>query len=255
MPTQRPNAARTGYELSDDDFLGGRVKLWQPTAGFRAGLDSVMLAAAVPAKSGASVCDLGIGAGVAALCVAARVSDLRVTGLEIDQDLAELARANAARNKCKTFEIFAGDVFSRPRALPRQAFDHVITNPPFFDAARGTPAPHAGKARATAAHTKDLAAWLRFARALAKGGGWITTILPPEQLAMALEALTKNGQGGEIFPLWPTAGAAAKRIIIRVRMNARSPLRLLPGLVLHGTGGRPTPEAEAVLRHGEPLFK
>jgi tRNA1(Val) A37 N6-methylase TrmN6 len=139
--------------------------------------------------------------------------------------------------------------------LPRQAFDHVITNPPFFDIASGTRAPHAGKARATSVHAKDLGAWLSFTRTLAKGGGWITTILPPEQLPIALAALAPEGRGAEVFPLWPKAGEAAKRIIIRVRMNARAPLRLLPGLVLHGTDGQPTPQAEAVLRHGEALFK
>jgi tRNA1(Val) A37 N6-methylase TrmN6 len=252
---QRPNAAEMSFELTDDEFLGGRVELWQPKEGFRAGLDSVMLAASVQAKSGARICDLGIGAGTASLCLAARVSNLHITGLEIDRDLAELARANGARNRIKSFEVVEGDVFAKPRQLPRQAFDHVITNPPFFDIAAGTRAPHAGKARATSAHAKDIRAWLRFARALAKGGGWVSAILPPEQLPVALEALAPSGLGAEIFPLWPKAGQPAKRIIIRVRMNARAPLRLLSGLTLHGTEGKPTREAEAVLRHGAPLFK
>ena len=252
---QRPIAARVGSELCDDAFLGARVKLWQPKTGFRAGLDSVMLAAAVPAKTGARVCDLGLGAGAAALCLAARVADLRLTGVEIDAGLAELAHANAARNGHASLEVVVQDVFARPRQVPRQAFDHVITNPPFFDSARGTRAPHAGKARATSMHAKGLSEWLRFARALTKGGGWVTTILPPEHLPIALAALTRDGRGAELFPLWPRAGEAAKRVILRVRINARAPLRLLPGLILHGTGGRPTSQAEAVLRHGEPLFK
>jgi tRNA1(Val) A37 N6-methylase TrmN6 len=243
------------HEVTDDEFLGGRVKLWQPVTGFRAGLDSVFLAAATPAKRNARVCDLGIGVGTASLCLAARMPDARITGLEIDPELAELARANAARNHLKAFEVIEGDVFARPRQLARQAFDHVITNPPFFDIARGTRAPDAAKARATSVHANELQAWLRFSRALAKGGGWVTAILPPDQLSVALSALAPAGLGAEIIPLWPKVGEAAKRIIIRVRMNARAPLRLLPGLVLHGTGGKPTREAEAVLRHGEPLVK
>jgi tRNA1(Val) A37 N6-methylase TrmN6 len=252
---QRPIAAQGSQELTDDEFLGGRVHLWQLKAGFRAGLDSVMLAAAVPAKPGARVCDLGMGVGAASLCLAARVTNLRITGVEIDAHLAELARANAARNEQQSLIVVVEDVLARPRMIPRQTFDHVITNPPFFDIASGTRAPHAGKARATSTHAKSLSAWLRFARALAKGGGRVTTILPPGQLPIALDALTQDGRGVEIFPLWPKAGERAKRTILRVRMNARSPLRLLPGLILHGTDGHPTPEAEAVLRHGEPLFK
>ena len=52
-------------ELTDDAFLGGRVQAWQPAKGFRAGLDSVTLAAAVPARPKEQVCELGTGVGVA----------------------------------------------------------------------------------------------------------------------------------------------------------------------------------------------
>ena len=251
---QRPIAARVGVELTDDDFLGGRVSLWQPQIGYRAGMDAVVLAAAVLAKARDTVCDLGIGVGTASLCLAARVV-VRITGLEIDPDLADLARANAARNRQEVFEVAVLDVLARPRQLPRQSFDHVITNPPFHDVARGTRAPQAAKARATSVDAKGLIDWLRFARALAKPSGWVTAILPPEQLTAALAALSPNGLGAEILPLWPKAGESAKRVILRTRMNARSPLRLLPGLVLHGADGRPTAEAEAILRHGGPLSK
>jgi tRNA1(Val) A37 N6-methylase TrmN6 len=254
-PTQRPNAAREGSELTDDAFLGGRVRLWQPSDGFRAGTDSVMLAAAVPAKPRDRVCDLGLGAGTVSLCLAARVAGLHFTGVELDPELAELGRANAARNECKAFDVAVLDILQRPRQLPRQSFDQVITNPPFHDIARGTRAPDATKARATSAGAKGLSEWLRFARALAKPSGWVTAILPPDQLPVALTALAPNGLGTEIFPLWPKAGEGAKRLIIRARMNARAPLRLLSGLILHGTDGRATQEAEAVLRRGEPLFK
>ena len=64
-----------------------------------------------------------------------------------------------------------------------------------------------------------------------------------------------SGLGAEIFPIWSKVGEPAKRAIIRVRTNARAPLRLLSGIVLHGTDGKPTREAEAVLRHGDALFK
>ena len=57
-----------------------------------------------------------------------------------------------------------------------------------------------------------------------------------------------------VFPLWPRGGdQPAKRIILQVRHGSRAPLRLLPGLVLHETDGRYTPEADAVLKEGEAL--
>jgi tRNA1(Val) A37 N6-methylase TrmN6 len=144
-------------------------------------------------------------------------------------------------------------VLKRPRQVARQSFDHVVTNPPYHDTARGTRAPAAGKARATSSSSHDLIAWLRFAKALAKPKGMVCAIIPPEQLTHAMTALSPDGLGVEIIPLWPKEGEGAKRIIIRTRLNARAGLRILPGIVLHKPDGAPTAAAEAVLRRGEPL--
>jgi tRNA1(Val) A37 N6-methylase TrmN6 len=240
-------------ELTDDAFLGGAVQVWQPAQGFRAGLDAVTLAAGVPARPKEHVCELGSGVAVASLCLAARVRDLALTAVEIDEDLAALARANGERNGA-TLAVVIADILKRPRALARQSFHHVFTNPPYHDIGRGTRAPEAVKARATSAHAHDLIAWLRFARALTRPKGTITAILPPEQLPLVLRALAPEGHGVEIVPLWPKPRAPAKRLIIRTRMNAKAPLQLHAGLVLHTTAGKPSTEAEAVLRHGAPLF-
>ena len=64
-----------------DGFLGGRVQAWQPAAGYRAGVDAVLLAAAVPARPGDTALELGAGAGVASLCLATRVPGLSVTAV------------------------------------------------------------------------------------------------------------------------------------------------------------------------------
>lgn len=213
-----------------------------------------MLAAAVPAKNGDTVCDLGAGVGTAALCLAARVTGLHITAVEIDDELAALAQANAERNAhAQSFQVVTADVLKRPRSVPRQSFHHVLTNPPFHDITRGTRAPAAAKARATSAHMRELIDWLRFAGAVARPQGTVTAILPPEQLPAALQALSPDGQGVEIIPLWPKHGVAAKRIIVRTRMNAKAPLLVQPGLVLHRSDGKPTEEAEAALRHGQAL--
>ncbi|MEL6434627.1 MAG: methyltransferase, partial [Pseudomonadota bacterium] len=60
-------------DLTKDDFLGGRLQLLQPRAGYRAGIDPVLLAASVEARKGQSILDLGCGVGTAALCIGRRV--------------------------------------------------------------------------------------------------------------------------------------------------------------------------------------
>lgn len=81
-------------ELTKDAFLGGKLHLWQPKSGYRAGVDAVLLAASVPAQSGDRVLDLGCGVGAAALCLDARIGGLKLTGVELQENYAELARRN-----------------------------------------------------------------------------------------------------------------------------------------------------------------
>jgi tRNA1(Val) A37 N6-methylase TrmN6 len=61
------------------------------------------------------------------------------------------------------------------------------------------------------------------------------------------------GHGIAIFPLWPRADEAAKRVIVQIRNGSNAPLALLPGLVLHEADGRYTAAADAILRDGASL--
>lgn len=239
---------------TEDAFLGGRLTLRQPEKGFRAGLDSVMLAAAVPATSGETVLELGSGAGVAALCLARRVPGLRVLGLEIQADLVDLALANAAANQLLEWVLFLNAaVEAPPEGITPNSFDHVMMNPPFF--VEGTDDAPPGLARATAhiADPEALARWTKCARIYLKPRGRLTAILPAERLADMLSALEKGFGAIEISPLWPRLGSPAKRVLLTARMGSRTPLILKAGLTLHAENAKYTPEAEAILRDGAPF--
>jgi tRNA1(Val) A37 N6-methylase TrmN6 len=84
------------------------------------------------------VLDAGLGSGAAGLCLLARAPGCAVAGLEIQPDLASLAARNADLNG-RALEVIAGDLLSPPPDLRRRQFDHVMTNPPFDEAGRGTP--------------------------------------------------------------------------------------------------------------------
>lgn len=123
-----------------DSLLGGKVVFYQPAEGYRAAIDPVLLAAAVPARAGEHVLDLGAGAGAAALCLARRVPECRVTGLEIDPALVSIARTNAAENGFgERLEFVAGNVAAPPRELRPGSFDAVMLNPPYRAENSGTP--------------------------------------------------------------------------------------------------------------------
>jgi tRNA1(Val) A37 N6-methylase TrmN6 len=232
---------------SEDRFLGGRVIVRQSVDGFRAGLDAVMLAAAIPASAGDTALELGAGAGTAGLCLAKRVENLTITGLEIDGRLTDIANANAAANGVDERVLFVtGDVLDPPAEL-RKPFDHVFCNPPFHE---GQTSPDAARARALQDDGR-LADWLATGLKRTASGGTFTLIIRADRLGEAMAALPVRGV--TIFPLWPRAGEPAKRVVIQVRNGARTPLGMLPGLVLHDAGGGYTEEADAVLRDGAAL--
>ena len=190
---------------------------------------------------------MGAGAGTASLCLARRVENLTVAGLEIDERLANIANTNAAANGMDRRVLFiAGDAFDPPAAL-RQPFDHVFCNPPFHE---GEVSPDPARARALQDDGR-LAGWLAAGLKRTVSGGSFTAILRADRLGEALAALPERGV--VIFPLWPHADEPAKRVILQVRQGSRAPLSLLPGLVLHEPDGRYTPEADAVLRDGASL--
>ncbi len=248
-------------EVSEDALLGGRVTLCQPVEGYRAAIDPVFLAAAVPAFEGQQVLDAGSGAGAASLCLARRVEGVRVTGIEIQPALATLAAVNIERNGLSgRVAVVEGDIVNPPPQLLAESFHHVMANPPYLEAARGDAPANAGKALANVEGAAeggdsgaDLAAWVRFGLEMLVPKGRFTVIHRADRLDALLSAL--YGKAGEVvvFPFWARAGRPARRVIVQARKGVHGPARISPGLVLHAEDGGYTPAAEAVLRGGEGL--
>lgn len=240
--------------LTEDTLLDGRVRLRQPARGYRAAIDPVFLAAAVPARAGERVIDLGCGAGAAALCLLTRVAGVEVTGLELQGEMARLAAANAELNGLSArFRVLQGDILAPPADLEPGFFDRVMLNPPYLAAAAGRPAESPARATATREGEARLADWLRTAIRLLRPKGSLAVIHRADRLDAILAAC--RGQVGDvrIFPLWSAAGQPAKRVVVTAQKAVATPLTLTAGLVLHGAGGGFTPAAEAVLRGAEGL--
>jgi len=243
-------------DLSDDKFLCGKLRLWQPLKGYRAATDPVLLAAACPAEPGQSVLDLGCGAGAAALCLGARVPGLLLSGLELQAGYADLARRNAARNGL-TLEVAEGDLTRMPQVFRRE-FDHVIANPPYY-APGGTPSPIKGRALAMQVET-PLSAWVEAASRRLKPGGWLTLICGADGLPQVLGAMGSKLGSASVLPLAAREGRPALRVLVRAKKSGRAAFRLLAPFVIHqGTAHDSDREsytlgANAVLRDGADLL-
>jgi tRNA1(Val) A37 N6-methylase TrmN6 len=239
-----------------DALLGGLVRLKQPRKGQRASADAVMLAAAIVAKSGAQVLELGCGSGVAMLCVAARLKNVSVAGLELQPDLAALCARNIAANSFEDrLSVHEGDLRARRIAgLAPNSFDQVFANPPYFDVARHRVSPHAGRATARAeAEDADIGHWVAAMLRYAKPNAGLTLIHKAERLGDILAAFDGKAGAIRVIPLWSRPGQPAKRVIVKAVKGSKAPLTLTPGLVLHQPDGSYLPGIDAVLRAGAAL--
>lgn len=237
---------------TDDKFLGEKLVIKQPVEGFRSGSDAVLLAASIP-EAAASVLDVGCGVGVAALCVAHRLKGASVVGLDCQEDVISLAKANADNNQMQDRVAFVFQDIQDPlEKLEPQSFDCVLSNPPYFE--DSTKSPHAGRALA-----RNLAfileEWIQFCLKMVKPRGYAHFIYPSSSLPQFLRALGTGVGGVEIFPLWPSPSATvSKRVIIKVRKGVKSPGVLHRGMVLHQEDGHShTPSARKILWDGTEL--
>lgn len=236
-------------ETVENALLGGRVRLRQPTRGYRAGMDAALLAAATAPRAGERLFEAGCGAGAVLMQIAARHCDVALTGLERDSTAAALARDNAALNAfAERTTILVGDVAAGFRALDLEPFDWAVSNPPFFDDPGALRAPATGKLGAWMADD-GLGAWTSLLLKAVREGGRIVLIHRADRLADILALLGEKAGSFAVRPVHSFADEPAKRVLVQAIKTGKAPLRLLPPLVLHDrSGAKHTPEAEAILR-------
>jgi len=225
--------------------------LRQPKSGHRAGHDAMLLAAATPARSGDRVVDFGAGVGAASLALAKRVPAIQLLLVEIDPELAELARGNAASNAIAA-DVITLDVASAPdqyaaAGLAPDSVDVVLMNPPFNDPARHRLSPDMARATAHVATAVTLEDWVRAARRVLKSQGALTLIWRADGLAEVLTALDRGFGSLAILPVHGDATSPAIRVLVRATKGGKAPTRLLRGLMLNDESAVPNKQVQDVL--------
>lgn len=241
-------AGKNAIAVTDDALFAGDLRLFQPKTGHRAGTDAVLLAAATP-PGARRIADLGASTGLVGLRAAQMNPLASAVLIERDADMARLAAGNAARNGLSDrVAIRQADAFALAgEADLREAFDAVLTNPPFFKA--GEIRVSANPQRA-ASHVMDasLDDWVRNAVTILAPKGQLVVIHRADALGEVLAASARRIGGIRLRFIHPEAGAPAIRVLLAGRKGSRAPLLVLPPLVLHGADGVFTPQAEALHR-------
>lgn len=247
--TERPDtagqAASTMPQTTVDAFHRGRFFLVQPKGrGHRAGVDAMLLASLVPGDAAGRLADFGAGSGAAGMAVASRNGAIDVVLVERSAQMAQLAHQSVMLPQNAGFAdrvtVLVADVTLTGRArhaagLEDVAFDHVIMNPPFNDAAdRATP--DALKAQAHAMTDGLFEGWIRTASAVCRPGGQLSLIARPQSLLEILHACRNRFGGLQAIPVHPRPDEDAIRLLLTGIKGNRARLTFRPPLFLHENG-------------------
>ncbi len=249
---------------SVDAFHRGAFHIVQPKRGaYRAGMDAMVLAAALPQDFAGVFADFGAGAGAASLAVLSRCPRARAVLIERTADMAECARLSldheanlnlAGRATIIEFAIGTGSVQRREAGIADNSFDFVIMNPP-FNAVADRPPPDALKAGAHVMTENLFEDWIRVAASVLKPGGGLAAIFRPESLLDALNACQRRFGNVHIKPLLPQIDKKANRLVLSAVKGSRAPLSMLPPLIMHDeAGGGVSADADAVINGLSSLF-
>lgn len=236
---------------SFDSFLDGGLKVCQSRYGYRFSVDAAILAFhAIPDKPDARILDLGTGCGIMPLVTALRYPDVHITGVEIQAELAALARNNVEENGfLSRITIVEGD-FLRLRSNDiGPPVDMVITNPPYRRPHSGRVSPQNQRAVARHEIAVSLDGLIKtMRRFLSNGGrGWI--IYPVERLAELMAGMQAYGLEPKFLKMiHPRIGLDAKRCLLKVVKGGRSGLIAGPPLVIYNADGGYSDDMRAILR-------
>jgi tRNA1Val (adenine37-N6)-methyltransferase len=241
-----------GPEETLDELLRGRIKVLQPRRGARVSLDALLLADFARADDTrlGSVLDLGCGGGVIGLALAVADPTAQVTGVEIQPDMAAIARRNARLNGAgERVKIIQGDL-TRPRDLPLEpgTFDLVVSNPPFHSGeGRVSRDPARALARQELACTVDDIAAV--AHRFVRPRGRASFVFPADRLADLLVALSLASLRPRLVrAVHSVANEPARRILVEAMRDYRGGVTVCPPLVVHGNDRRSyTPEGARIL--------
>lgn len=258
------NQTTADLQTTRDGFLGGKIEVLQPSAnGHRAGLDAILLAAALPPKISGLVADLGSGAGIAGLaCISMRPE---LSGLLVENNplMAKLAsqscklaknRAISARIDVLEADVTLSGTKRESAGLISGSCDYVILNPPYNDNSSNQASDDEMRADAHVMGEGGLDAWMRTATAILKPRGMLAMIYRSQSIGQIVAATQGRFGGLTIMPIYSRHDEPAKRLLIRATKGSRAPLTFAPPLFVHNEDGSFTEKADAVLKGNAFLF-
>jgi tRNA1Val (adenine37-N6)-methyltransferase len=175
-----------------DDLERHNYKIIQNPEKFCFGMDAVLLSGFAVVKQGERVIDLGTGTGIIPILLRAKTLGRDFTGLEIQEESADMARRSVAVNGLsRDIQIITGDIKEASTIFGASIFDVVTTNPPYMNDQHGLRNPSLPKAIARHEILCTLEDVLCESAKLLRPGGRFYMVHRPQRLAEIIRMLSK----------------------------------------------------------------
>ena len=217
-----------------DEFAG--LKVIQKVDGPRFSLDAILLARFAVVKRGDVVADLGAGGGIVSLILAATTEAGRIVGIEIQDELADIARRNAALNHLKDkIDILAEDLRLVMKTHPAGQFDLLVSNPPYRRIGSGRINPNPLKAIARHEIKCTLEDVLRASFHLLKDRGSAAFVYRPDRIVDLIAGCRQHRlEPKKMQFVHPDIDREANLVLLEAVKNGQQELKVLNPLIVSG---------------------
>lgn len=241
----RPKAEGLLKEKERLDTLqrNGYVIIQNPEK-FCFGMDAVLLSGFAKAGKGSRVLDLGTGTGIIPILMEAKTKALHLTGLEIQEESADMARRSVQLNGLTgKIDIVTGDIKEAGRLFPAASFDVITCNPPYMIGQHGLTNPDAPKAIARHELLCTLEDVLRAASILLKPGGHFYMVHRPFRLAEILTGCVQQKLEPKRMRLvYPYVDKEPNMVLLEAVRGGRPRMTVEKPLIVYQAPGVYTPE-------------
>ncbi len=238
-----------------DAILSGALNIVQPLFDYRFSIDSILLGDfARPRRHGDRVLELGAGCGVIAAIIAALRNPREVIAIELQPQLASIAKRNAQLNRLSNLKVIEADLRARKidDAAPA-SFDYVVANPPYRAPLSGRESPNASRRLARGTGGARLQDFLTAAARYVCVGGKVALIFTaPRAAELIVEMKSRSLEPKRLRFVHSFADSPASAVLIEARKGARVTAQIEAPLILWRQPGEYTLEALAILNGRSP---
>lgn len=233
-------------DYTEDTFFNGRVTVKQPREGYRYSIDAVILAGHVRPRPEDRIVDLGTGCGIIPLILGFRYPGIKLYGVEIQKELADIARANVATNRLeKSVDILPVDMRILKISTLSGPVDVVVSNPPFHRISSGRINPDSQRAIARHELKVTLEDVLRAADRVLRTAGKFVCIYGSDRLVDLFARMRSCHIEPKFMRLIHSkAGTDARLALVEGVKQGNSGLIAGPPLFIYGEDGGYTDETQ-----------